>query len=148
MIRFFTQIIETPNVNEWWTINQLDFLYFFLMDEIKNDYESRMTMKNLGTVLIKTLNLLNYRYPKCFAFNNYMDLLHDIFTIPGQNVSLPDIAYIYSIMDFSQLNKEATFKKESVTESYAENWYKTWNSQRKYWQNSEPPQRCYVLCCL
>ena len=39
-----------------------------------------------------------------------MKNLHEALTIPGQEISLPDIAYIYSLMDFRELSETRSTK--------------------------------------
>ena len=114
MIKLYTQINMTPNINDWWANNQEDHEIFFLVDRMKKNNMSNM---NLGSVFIKTLNLINYKYSSCFTLKSYIDQLHELFTIKGQNVSLPDIAYLYSITDFNALTKDAVFTIDKNGES-------------------------------
>ena len=39
-----------------------------------------------------------------------MNLLHGLFTLPGQNVSLPDITHLYSVYDFKTLKLDTKEK--------------------------------------
>ena len=83
---------------------------FFIKDwlnEIK-----RRDDKNIGSLFIKSLkmpNCLTTQFLKnnsmnCHGVKDYLDELHQIFTLPGQNLSLPDIAYMYSSMDYYVLD--------------------------------------------
>ena len=113
MIKFYTLITENNGIKDW-AINHEYLGLLFLEDKIR---KSNVTKKNLGSILIKTLNLvLNHDMKKCEK--PYIDRLHQLFTIPGQNVSLPDIAYMYSIMDHKELSKNSTF--ENIGNNYGD----------------------------
>ena len=43
-------------------------------------------------------------------FQTHLDDLHELFTISGHNVSLPDISYLYSIIDFRELTQNHSTK--------------------------------------
>ena len=96
LVRFYTILMEKPNLFAWGT-------------------------KNIGSFFIKTLlgqfksDVWQSQYCKQFHgdFERHLDGLHKLFTLPGHNVSLPDIAYLYSMIDFKELSKKysANFAK-------------------------------------
>ena len=81
---------------------------FFIKDWINKN--NKMD-HNIGSLFIKSLTMPNCDTSlffkdglmNCKAVQDYMDELHQIFTIPGQHLSLPDIAYMYSTMDYLAL---------------------------------------------
>ena len=111
--RFYHLVITYPDRTEW--ANDY-YGMFFLKDWI---IENNRTDKNLGSIFIKNLNLMmnniNDITYSCFG-KKYFDQFHKLFTIPGQNVSLIDIAYIYSLIDFNQLSKNTRFSKNDKDE--------------------------------
>ena len=79
-------------------------------------FEELLSLKNLdwsteamGSLIIK--NLKNMRI-KCYDYVNLykkeimMPIINDIFTIPKQNITLSDIALVYTAMDFRILSKK------------------------------------------
>ena len=76
------------------------------------------TSKNIGSLYIKNL-LGQFKAEVWFDhycknvredIDLYMKNLHEALTIPGQEISLPDIAYIYSLMDFRELSETRSTK--------------------------------------
>ena len=110
MIEFYTLIMKNHDIKDWVMNNNYIGTHFLLDKMIK----SNVTSKNLGSFLVKTLNLvlnLNDISMKKCKEKSYVDRLHQLFTIPGQTVNLPDIAYMYSIMDYREITKNTTFQK-------------------------------------
>ena len=73
--------------------------------------------KDIGHFLIKSLNVFMHEYwnsDDCPSLNEYMDGLQKLFTIPEHNISLPNIAHMYSIVNYMELSRNSlpNFDKE------------------------------------
>ena len=106
LVKFYKAIITTPDIKDW-AINHSEYGIYFLKEWIMKNKKSDY---NLGSILIKILNLVNEltKNNPCSKME-YVYQIHQLFAIPGQNVSLIDIAYLYSIMDFRELSENSTF---------------------------------------
>ena len=82
---------------EWKYYNVLEQFYTYSM---KFSNKLDWTIKNVGSFFIKSL-----RYDILKKDKNRMDKIHQLFTISGQNISLPDLAQMYTTMDFRELRQ-------------------------------------------
>ena len=78
------------------------------------------TSENLGTFMIKSLLALG-KYDSTGKYRDIivddaMPKLHSLFTLPGQNASLPDIAYLYAMLDFRTMSKKSLDQTEIKAE--------------------------------
>ena len=79
--------------------------------------EFSWSMKNVGTTLVKMVLLYNryYKYDQ-----KVVSALNQLFTIQGQNMTLPDISYLYSLIDFRAiLENQLKYKNEWFKKSYS-----------------------------
>ena len=89
--------------------NYLNILLQFYHTILMNAGTWDWTTMNIGSFFVKTLNwATNLNKYKCSKYDCECDIqveneIHKLFTIPGQNVSIPDIAYWYSLIDFRQI---------------------------------------------
>ena len=79
---------------KWSYIKPLIYLYYTL---VSRPQDFSWPMKNVGTTLVKMILFYN-RYVKYEP--KVITALDHLFTIPGKNMSLPDISYLYSLIDF------------------------------------------------
>ena len=106
-----TMANATLGDDEWKYFNKLEKFYTNLM---KSPEKYNWSTKKLGSFLIKLLiwQFSVYKNPCANIFENrsvYLDTLHKIFSIPGQNVSLPDIGYLYSLIDYNAIKKRYAY---------------------------------------
>ena len=99
---------------EWEAINRL--LRFFSMFEVQN-----WNSKAIGSLLIQNLP---YFVGSCkISFDNtelkpecqyYIDALNKLFTMPGETMSLPDAAFLFSAIEPNQVLEESINSLESI----------------------------------
>ena len=63
----------------------------------------------VGSFFIKNLKRFFKKCKDTIEPNKVMELVNDVFTLPEQNLSLPDIALIYTANDFRVINKNNHF---------------------------------------
>ena len=100
---FKLEMDDPPKLDEDMIKSEVDedIEYIDRILQVYHDLELRRTSldwstNNLGTFFVN-LVLQDQRLEP--------GVLHDIFTMPNERVSLPDIAFMYSLMDFKSLNK-------------------------------------------
>ena len=100
-----------PDNIAWVYLDVLHKLFKFLLED---DWQ----IENMGTFITRTLNLIgNF---DCTNKNDLKLTFHDIFTLPEKGLSLPDISYLYNIVD----NQVLDFMMNSNGDVYKN---KDWN---------------------
>ena len=82
---------------EWKYYNVLEQFYTY-STKFSNNMD--WPVKNIGSFFIKSL-----RYDILKKDKSHMDKIHQLFTISGENISLPDLAQMYTTMDFRELRQ-------------------------------------------
>ena len=104
-VRLYTEVSKDLDMVYWTKLKDdtvKKYRRFFIKDWLSN-----RTTENIGTLIIRSLDMpdcptsfLISNEVKCKTAKDYLKNLNRIFTIPGQNMSLLDIAYLYSSMDY------------------------------------------------
>ena len=182
-----TKYINYNDKEQWNSI--VHFVKFYSAQMALNNYEMTIEVKkrynrffikdwlnkirnldiNIGSLFIKSLTMPNCDTSQfmmngimnCKAIKDYMEELHQIFTIPGQNLSLPDIAYMYSTMDYLSLydpiiNDPLVNLKNSFFECIKKALYEGYDSSKELeafkdkviFQNFSPKADNTLLPCL
>ena len=87
------ECLEAKNMTlEDWT--RIDFMrkYFGFL------FSAEFDINNLGSFMTRSLNLIDLIYDECR--NDLKRKFHEAFTIKDKQLSLPDITYLYSLMDY------------------------------------------------
>ena len=99
-------------------LNLYDNFFLDYYNHIKPDHELTEHMdwstNAVGTFFIKNLKQFKNR---CEVGKDFNSTLHQLFTQPKQNLSLPNIASLYSANDFSALATEKDFDDETLNQS-------------------------------
>ena len=97
---------------EWNYVEKLRKLFKTVIDNLKAvENNLDWSTNNIGTFFLNNLIAFKRNEKKCGYVEN-LDQLHDLFTLPNQNVSLPIIAYLYSISNFRELSVNS--KKKNI----------------------------------
>ena len=90
--------------NEW---KYVTYLYWLYKNLHAKNYD--WTTKQYGTFMVKLLNVFGKSKDKCKSQEiEAMNLIKKTFSFQGQELTLPDIGYLYSIMDFKILSENTT----------------------------------------
>ena len=90
----------------------VSYLIRIILSSINNDYN--WNTDQIGTLFIKGLNTLIYNGLDCLNLHRDLyDLIEETFTMPGDEVSLPDIVQLFTIMDFKELIMDSTITEKS-----------------------------------
>ena len=101
---------------EWYYVAKLVKIYTNVILNIQSKHNQfDWNTRNIGTFYINTL-ITYYRSvvkaahksPCDIVDKNLIDQLHELFTLPGHNVSLPSIAHLYSIGDYRELSTNSS----------------------------------------
>ena len=84
------------NDKEWGYVEKFIRLYTNLLNN-----ENSQKTKTIGSLMTRFLNFANFA--KCKSGKAFIHELHHAFTVPQEKVSLPDIAYLYSMVDYREL---------------------------------------------
>ena len=127
------KVNQSTYKGEWIYVMQLlrlysvTFLFIDMKDEAMNIFDWRTN--SIGTFFVKNMiafeNLhkscdKHYGYgvrPCCGTLNeDVIDQVQELFTMPGDNVSLPEITYLFSVMDFRVLSDKSS-RLENISPS-------------------------------
>ena len=90
----------------------VSYLIRIILSLINNDYN--WNTDQVGTLFIKGLNPFFYNGLDCLNLHRDLyDLIEETFTMQGDEVSLPDIVQLFTIMDFKELIMDSTITEKS-----------------------------------
>ena len=99
--------IESSNISDWKNIAFFEEIFkFFHSKRGKKWWKNEVdwSTEAVGSFFIKNLKHIKNEKPKCWEI--IKPLINDIFKIPKQNISLPDIAILYTAIDFRVIDTE------------------------------------------
>ena len=92
--------IDLKETDEKWKyIAKFVKVYTFVMQQ---NFDVELNYKKMGSLLFKNLDWINDPINGCK--NSIQNELHQLFTISGNNLSLPDISYLYAMKDIRAIN--------------------------------------------
>ena len=92
--------------DEW---EYVAYLFWFYKNLHGKNFD--LPINYYGTFVVKLLNAFgeNTKKEKCKSLeNDLMKLVSNSFTMPDQDVSLPDIGYLFNVLDFKVLTENST----------------------------------------
>lgn len=67
---------------------------------------SNWNIKGFGSFLVKSLNVMKSWNCMQKTYDEYLKVINEKFTVPNQNLSLPEIAYLFTLNDLQSLLKD------------------------------------------